>query len=275
MAGDRILAPMGVHDGRAGWSEMADCYDATRAIPGGGEAAVPGLLAAHVRSLGVRRLLEVGVGTGRFAVPLAEAGIRVAGLDRSAEMLAVLRGKAGGARLPVVRGDALALPFRRAFDAVLFSHFLHLLDDRGALAAELRRVLLPGALVLVLDTGFTPQPAEERAVKAVRGHLDAARAPWTRGDNSRDRKYHEEILDALGGAVLPAADLGRYPSTGSIGRHLEALRARTWWTFRAYSAEAMEAAVAKARRDLLAEGADLAAEVPSPVGVRLLAGRLP
>lgn len=266
---------MGVHDGRAGWSEMADVYDATRAIPGGGEAAVPGLLADRLRALGVSRLLEIGVGTGRFAVPLAEAGIRVAGLDRSAEMLAVLRRKPGAARCPVARGDALALPFRRAFDGVLFSHFLHLLDDRSSFAAELARVLLPGALVLVLDTGFTPQPAEERAVKAVRGHLDAARAPWSRGDGSRDRKYHEEILGVLGGTVLPAADLGLYPGSGSIGRHLDALRARTWWTFRAYSEEAMEGAVAKARRDLLAEGADLAAEVPAPVGVRLLAGRLP
>jgi ubiquinone/menaquinone biosynthesis C-methylase UbiE len=275
MAGDRILAAMGVHDGRAGWSELAGEYDATRAIPGGGEAAVPGLLAERIRALGVRRLLEIGVGTGRFSVPLAAAGIPVTGLDRSPEMLAVLRAKEGGRRLPAVRGDALALPFRRAFDGVLFSHFLHLVDDRAALAAELRRVLLPGALVLVLDTGFTPSPAEERAVKAVRKHLDASQAPWSRSDASRDRKYHEEILGMLGGAVLPAAGLGRYPRSGSIGRHLEEIRARTWWTFRAYTPERMEAAAASARRDLLAEGADLAAEVDSPVGVRLLAGRLP
>lgn len=275
MGGDRILAPMGAYDGRAGWSEMAGGYDATRAIPGGGEAAVPGLLAVRLRALGVRRLLEVGVGTGRFAVPLAERGIRVAGLDRSPEMLAVLRGKPGGARLPVVRADATALPFRRAFDAVLFSHFLHLLDDRPAFAAALAPVLLPGALVLVLDTGFTPSPAEERAVTAVRAHLDAGRAPWSRSDASRDRTLHEELLGRLGGTALPAADLGSYPRTGSVGRHLEEIRRRTWWTFRAYSPEAMEEAVAKARRDLLADGADLDAEVPAPVGVRLLAGRIP
>jgi len=266
---------MGGHDGRTGWSEMAGEYDATRAIPGGGEAAVPGLLAERLRALEVRRLLEAGVGTGRFAVPLAAAGIAVTGLDRSPEMLAVLRGKPGGRALPVVRADALAMPFRRAFDGVLFSHFLHLVEDRAALAAELGRVLLPGALVLVLDTGFTPSPAEERAVKAVRKHLDAAQAPWSRSDASRDRKYHEEILRLLGGSALPEADLGRYPRTGSIGRHLEEIRARTWWTFRAYSPAQMEEAVAKARRDLLAGGADLAAEVEAPVGVRLLAGRLP
>lgn len=266
---------MAVHDGRSGWSEMAGGYDATRAIPGGGEAAVPGLLAARLRSLGVRRLLEIGVGTGRFAVPLAAAGIRVAGLDRSAEMLAVLREKPGGARLPVARGEAMALPFRPAFDAVLFSHFLHLLEDRAAFAAVLARVLLPGALVLVLDTGFTPQPAEERAVHAVLPYVDRGFTPWTRGDASRDLKYHDEILSALGASRLPDADLGLYPRSGSIGRHLEEIRARTWWTFRAYSAEAMDAAVSKARRDLIEAGADLDAEVSEPVGVRLLAGRIP
>lgn len=275
MAGDRILAPMSGQDGRAGWSEMAGGYDATRAIPGGGEERVPALLAERLRTMGVRRLLEIGVGTGRFAVPLAEAGIPVTGLDRSPEMLAVLRTKPGGSRLPVVRADAMALPFRRAFDAVLFSHFLHLLDDRAAFAAELARVLRPGARVLVLDTGFTPQPAEERAVAAVRRHLDTGRAPWSRGDASRDRKSHEEILSALGGEVLPPVDLGLYPRTATVGRHLDAVRARTWWTFRAQPAEAVEAAADRARRDLRAEGVDLDAPVEEPVGVRLLAGRLP
>ena len=62
------------------------------------------------------RALEVGIGTGYFAQALIEAGVHVAGVDLSLPMLR----QAAGKGLPVVRGDAQALPIRREqFDLVL------------------------------------------------------------------------------------------------------------------------------------------------------------
>src|SRR5919201_4923194 len=49
--------------------------------------------------------LELGIGTGRIAVPLAERGIRVQGIDASAAMVERLRAKAGGAKIDVALGD--------------------------------------------------------------------------------------------------------------------------------------------------------------------------
>src|SRR5262249_62062971 len=46
--------------------------------------------------------LELGVGTGRVALPLAARGIRVSGIEASEQMVAELRAKPGGAELPVV-----------------------------------------------------------------------------------------------------------------------------------------------------------------------------
>ena len=45
--------------------------------------------------------LELGIGTGRIAVPLAERGIPVHGIDMSRPMVARLRAKPGGASIPV------------------------------------------------------------------------------------------------------------------------------------------------------------------------------
>ena len=49
--------------------------------------------------------LELGVGTGRIALPLAARGVRVHGIDRSEAMVARLRAKPGGADVPVAIGD--------------------------------------------------------------------------------------------------------------------------------------------------------------------------
>jgi SAM-dependent methyltransferase len=49
--------------------------------------------------------LELGVGTGRIALPLAARGVRVEGIDLSPDMVAQLRRKPGGADLPVALGD--------------------------------------------------------------------------------------------------------------------------------------------------------------------------
>ena len=50
-------------------------------------------------------VLELAIGTGRIALPLAERGIDVRGIDASEEMVGQLRSKPGGASMPVTCGD--------------------------------------------------------------------------------------------------------------------------------------------------------------------------
>jgi SAM-dependent methyltransferase len=49
--------------------------------------------------------LELGIGTGRIALPLAQRGVEVHGIDLSSAMVARLRAKPGGDKIPVVIGD--------------------------------------------------------------------------------------------------------------------------------------------------------------------------
>ncbi len=101
-------------------------------------------------------ILDCPCGFGRHALPLAEAGFLVTGLDRSESQLAEAERRRGEAEWPrLVRGDYRELPFADAsFDAVLtlFSSlgYLERDEDVGVLR-ELRRVLSPGR-ALIMET---------------------------------------------------------------------------------------------------------------------------
>jgi ubiquinone/menaquinone biosynthesis C-methylase UbiE len=131
---------------RAGseFDEISGVYDATREPL---SAAVVQRLATTLAGWGVRDLLEVGVGTGRVAAPLAARGFEVTGVDASRGMLARARAK-GIPRL--VRGSAYRLPLDTgAVDAALFVHVLHILNEPAVALAEACRVSRVGAAALL------------------------------------------------------------------------------------------------------------------------------
>lgn len=131
------------------FDKIAAVYDAQRAHPPEVAAQIGRAMVA-LTGRGAP-LLELGVGTGRIAIPTAAAGGMVVGLDVSPEMLAVAaeRAEAAGVSLDLLRGDAQALPFADAvFRAALAVHVLHLLPDWRAALAELVRVVGPGGLLI-------------------------------------------------------------------------------------------------------------------------------
>jgi len=130
------------------FDRVADRYDATRAFAPGVEQLVVTGIQQVLQPLAARpSLLDVGVGTGRVAVPLLAAGVRVTGVDIAPAMLARLRAKCPD--LPVALADVAQLPFRAAsFDAVLFVHILHLVDDAGAVVDAAVRSLRAGGALL-------------------------------------------------------------------------------------------------------------------------------
>ncbi|CAL9658800.1 class I SAM-dependent methyltransferase [Streptomyces griseomycini] len=62
------------------------------------------------REFGARRVLDIGCGTGVFALLLADRGIEVVGVDPAGASLEVARAKPGGDRVRWIHGDATALP---------------------------------------------------------------------------------------------------------------------------------------------------------------------
>jgi ubiquinone/menaquinone biosynthesis C-methylase UbiE len=99
-------------------------------------------------------ILDAPTGFGRHSVPLAQAGFRVTGIDRSAVQLEEARRRAGESEWPtLVQADFRELPFGgESFDAVLnlFSSIGYRGEDGDRqMLGEFLRVLRPGAALIV------------------------------------------------------------------------------------------------------------------------------
>jgi ubiquinone/menaquinone biosynthesis C-methylase UbiE len=150
--------------GSWGFDPAVRAYDRTRALA---PAAMDALLdVVHEELAPAGRVLEVGVGTGRLALPLSQRGMHIIGVDLSPLMLQRLLEKAGsGPRPDVLIGDATRLPFRaRAFEGALLVHVLHLVPNWPEMLRELDRVLAPGSSIVIglgaADGRADPVPQE-------------------------------------------------------------------------------------------------------------------
>jgi SAM-dependent methyltransferase len=104
--------------------------------------------------LGARRVLDIGCGTGVFALLLADRGMDVVGVDPAGASLAVARGKAGGDRVRWIEGDATSLPELRADLATMTANVAQAITGTRAWHGTLRgahKALRPGGH-LVFET---------------------------------------------------------------------------------------------------------------------------
>lgn len=99
------------------------------------------------------RALELAIGTGRIALPLAARGVEVHGIDASEAMVAKLRSKPGGDAIPVTIGDFAEAGVAGTFSLVyLVFNTLYALetqDDQVRCFANVARVLEPGGCFVV------------------------------------------------------------------------------------------------------------------------------
>jgi SAM-dependent methyltransferase len=133
-----------------GFDRAADYYDETRGFPPGQEAAIALLFCRAGALTPASRVLEVGIGTGRIALPLVSHVQALFGVDVARPMLDRLCTKRAGEPVYVAQGDATRLAFlSRAFDAVVCVHVLHLISDWQGALDEVARVLRPGGRLLI------------------------------------------------------------------------------------------------------------------------------
>jgi hypothetical protein len=103
--------------------------------------------------------LELGIGTGRIALPLAARGVAVHGIDLSRDMVGQLRAKPGGAEIPVEIGDFATTRLGRKFALVyvVFNTIINLTTQDAQLACfeTVAAHLEPGA-AFVVEVGTAP-----------------------------------------------------------------------------------------------------------------------
>jgi SAM-dependent methyltransferase len=186
-------------------------------------------------------VLDVGCGTGRIALALAEEADEVVGVDPSEEMLAEGRARSHGS-IAFVRACAEALPFANGrFERAVARLVLHLVDRDRALP-ELLRVLAPGGRLLVAT--FRPE------------HFDRIwLAPYFPSLGAIDRARFPEPavlageLARAGFDTVRQVELTQHASIGR-GEALERLRGRYISTLRMLEEDEYVAGLERAGRDL-------------------------
>ena len=137
---------------RATW-EVGDYPDIATTIAG----AAADLVASAQLQPG-ERVLDVACGSGNVAVPAAQTGATVVGLDLTPRLLEAARSRAAetGVEIEFIEGDAEALPFAEgSFDAVLSSFGCMFAPRHAVTAGELVRVCRPGGRIGV--NAWTPE----------------------------------------------------------------------------------------------------------------------
>ena len=135
------------------FERAADVYDRTRLTD---PVALAGALDLLAQMLPSGRVLEIGVGTGAIAIPLAERGRRVSGLDVSRAMLERLRAKEGAGGVAVAIADATRLPVGDgALRGAYCRWVLHLISSWRDAVRELCRVVEPGGVIVVEPGGYS------------------------------------------------------------------------------------------------------------------------
>ncbi|SEM24900.1 class I SAM-dependent methyltransferase [Streptacidiphilus jiangxiensis] len=133
-------------------AESAAAYRASRELPREGLTAWREAVAEEAGLAPGMTVVDVGAGTGAFAAAFHDwFGVRVLAVEPAPAMRALIAPVSGGVEPVDGRAEALPLPDACA-DAAWLGSVVHHLADLDKAARELRRVLVPGAPVLVRNT---------------------------------------------------------------------------------------------------------------------------
>lgn len=205
---------------------IARQYDRQRAHPPAVSTAIGSTLSGIVGDAG--KLLEIGIGTGRIALPAAAAGCQVTGFDLSNEMLLEIdctTVNADATHLHLCQADMHELPFAdQTFDAVLAVHVLHLAKDVERVLHEAVRVLKPGGCFLRGNDWLAPDSVVNQFRNQLRMFVMNARPDMKPPGAGKDL---DAILRALGGSTSETKNVTEWTTYAVPAEVLTSIANRT------------------------------------------------
>jgi SAM-dependent methyltransferase len=188
------------------------------------------------RMVGNGTALELAIGTGRIALPLASRGIRVEGIDISPDMVARLRAKPGGDQVPVTIGDFADVPVQGTFRLVyvVFNTLFNLLtqDDQVRCFDNVARHLTEdGSFVVEAAVpGNLYRLRDNQYVDAETIDVDTVRLDVGRHDPVRQLLDESHVSLSLAGVELnPIVTRYAWPSELDLMARIAGLRLQHRW----------------------------------------------
>lgn len=220
---------MDEYDARTYGDRIAEVYD--RYYP----TCNPALVATLKELAGTGGALELGIGTGRVALPLLEAGVAVQGIDASEAMVSKLRAKPGGERIPVHIGDFadVAVDGRFGLIYVLVNTFFALLSqaDQVRCFRNVARHLVGGGS-FVLEA-FVPDPGRfqgGQCVRVVRQADDEVTFEVSQHDAvNQVATGHQVVLGSRGTKLYPVKVRYAWPAELDLMAQLAGMSLKHRW----------------------------------------------
>jgi SAM-dependent methyltransferase len=209
-------------------ARMADVYDEWFGRPEDADDAATFLAGLA----GAGPVLELGIGTGRVALPLARQGVEVHGIDASEAMVEKLKGKPGGADLPVTIGDFTEVEIEGSFSLayVVFNTIFDLLtqDKQVRCFENVARHLRVGGRFVV--EAFVPDPTRfvaDQITQTKHVGEDGIVLEASRHDPVNQRVDSQHVaLSGAGARLWPVTLRYAWPSELDLMARLAGLRLR-------------------------------------------------
>ena len=182
-------------------------------------------------------VLELAIGTGRVALPLAARGIRVDGIDISPAMAAKLRAKPGGDKISVTIGDFADVPvtgnYRLIF--VVFNTLFNLLsqDDQVRCFENVASHLTDDGSFVVeaFVPAFLTRLRSDQYVDAEAIGVDEVRLDVARHDLAAQRLDESHVvLSRAGVRLYPVVSRYAWPSELDLMARIAGLRLKDRWS---------------------------------------------
>ena len=183
-----------------------------------------------------RPVLELAIGTGRIALPLAERGVDIHGVDISEEMVARLREKPGGADIPVTMGDFSEVDYGGTFPLIFLAFNtifgLETQDDQVRLFANVARHLTEdGIFVLEAFVPDLSRYVRDQNISVLKVERDSVDLDLTRHDPVGQRIDVQVATVGVGGTKLRPVRLRyAFPPELDLMARLADLRLRERWS---------------------------------------------
>ena len=212
---------------------IADVYDELYAERFGEQAEEIATALAGLARGG--RALELGIGTGRIALPLQARGIEVQGIDSSAQMVTKLRAKPGGERIPVTIGDFADMGVEGEFSVVfvVFNTFFGLLSQEEQVRCFRsvgKHLAADGVFVIEAFVPDQTRHVRGQSTSVTRVEADSVGLDVSRHDPVSQRVTSQHLLISESGVRLYPVQL-RYawPAELDLMAQLVGLRLRERW----------------------------------------------